>query len=39
MLDLNILYKSKYFGMIHIEHNFYVSLLEGYIVDKLQKMS
>ena len=35
LLDVNILYKSKYFDYLYVEHSFYWRLLDDYVLDKL----
>ena len=31
LFDLNIIYKSKYFDVLHVEHSFYLPVIKEYI--------
>ena len=37
MLDLNIIYLSKYYDVLHIEHGFYGKYVIGDYVDQIKK--
>ncbi|CDW78409.1 UNKNOWN [Stylonychia lemnae] len=39
LLSNNILYKSKYYNILHIEHQFYVPILREYVKEKKSKMT
>jgi len=35
LLDLNILFKSKYYDELSLEHGLYYSILKKYVADRL----
>ena len=39
MLDLNLLYKSKYFEILYIEHHFYNEVIEQFVREKKSSMN
>lgn len=39
MLDLNIIWKSKYYDFMHVEHFLYVGVIEDWLERRLQGMN
>ena len=39
LLDTNILFKSKYYDQLNLEHHLYHDVLEKYVKDKKQQMN
>jgi hypothetical protein len=39
LLDLNIIFKSKYLDEIHVEHFLYLEVIDKYVSEKLKAMN